>query len=80
MRSDGGHREGTVSTTPLSLAHRCTCATGDLVCQLVFASVGMKDTLEIKSGCKGQGAGEEGDKQGWEMGCTVSERLRVCPQ
>lgn len=80
MRKDGGHMEGMVSGTPLSLALRCICAPGGLFCQLVFASVGMKNTQEIKAGCKGQEAGEEGDKQGWEMDCIVSERLRVWPQ
>lgn len=44
MRRDGEHIEGMVPATPLSLAHRCTCATGGLFCQLVFASVGMKNT------------------------------------
>lgn len=80
MRKDDGHTEGMVSATPLSLTHRCICTPGGLFCQLVFTSVGMKNTQEIKAECKGQEAGEERDKQGWEMGCIVSERLRIWPQ
>lgn len=51
MWKGGGHMEGMVSATPLSLAHSI-CTPGGLFCQL-FASVGMKNTQEIKAGCEG---------------------------
>lgn len=80
MRRDGGHVEGMVSISPLSLAHGYTHAPGGLFCQLVFASVGIKSIQKMKAGCKGQGVDEERDKQSWKMGWMVSERLRVCLQ
>lgn len=77
MKTNGEHMEGMVSISLLSLAHRYTHAPGGLLCQPVFASVGIKRIQKMKAGCEGQGINQERDKQSWRTGWMVSERLSL---